>query len=156
MAINKKDEELWITNVSKERDVMIGDLRISIKRGQSINLLAKDKKGRLKYNVTRKHIDASIESGSISKKSDVIKIRKVAPVYFNTRIDIANTIDKSSNRIFRKATDIEVPDFPDLDGVFEEASEEEMAAEQADMDFIDRKPALSVDPKFDKLVRDDE
>jgi hypothetical protein len=48
---------------------------------------------------------------------------------------------------------VEVPEFPDLD--FEEGSEEEFAAQNADMDFADRAPIFAVDPKF-KAPKDED
>ena len=153
MPLNKIAGELWVTNVSRTKDVSICDLGIVVRRGKSVNLLARDRKGRLRYNVSEEMINKSVESGSIHKKED-LKVRKVAPQFFNTRIDIAQTFDKKDSRIKRFQPDVVVPDFPDLD--FNETTDEEYAAENADMDFIDRKPALSVDPKFKKLAEDDE
>lgn len=149
--VSKKDEELWITNISREKDVALNDLRLTIRRGQSINLLAKKKNGQPVYNFSRKQIDASILSGSIFKKG--IKVRKVAPVVFNTRIDVEETLDRALTRLKRKPTEIEVPDYPDLD--FDEGSIEDFAAENADMDFADRQPIIAVDPKFKKKADDE-
>src|SRR5690606_26571479 len=150
----KKDEELWITNISRTRDVSITDLRITIRKGQSKNLLAKDKKDRLRVNFTKEQIEKSIKSGSIAQKGDVLKVRKVAPVVFNHRVDIDETLSRSQTRLKRKPNEIEVPDFPDLD--FDEISPEQYAEENADMDFEDRAPALAVDPKFKNISSDDE
>ena len=152
--IKKKAEELWITNISRQQDISIGDLAITIRRGQSINLLAKKKNGRPKYLINRKQINASIDNGSIAAKSHVLKIRKVAPIIFNNRIDIAEITARQDTRLKRKPTEIENPDFPDLE--FDEGSLEEFAAENADMDFQDRAPALAVDPKYKKPTVDDE
>lgn len=149
----KKDEELWVTNISRQKDASIGDLRITIRKGQSKNLLAKDKKGRLRFNFTREQLDKSIRSGSIFENNN-LKVREVAPVVFNHRIDIANLTDRSFTRLKRKPNEIEIPDFPDLD--FDEISPEQYAEENADMDFEDRAPALAVDPKFKNMGDDDE
>lgn len=151
----KKPEELWITNISRTQDISVGDLRIRLRRGQSINLLAKKKNGRSRYEITRAAIDKSIASGSIFKKSHVIKIRQVAPIVFNHRIDINEVTDRSSSRLTRTAAEIEVVDFPDLE-IDDDVSEEEFAAENADADFADRAPVLAVDPKFKKPTVDDE
>ena len=153
MALNRKAEELWVTNVSRTKDVTLSDLRVKVRAGRSINLLAVTRKGKSRYNFSRAQLDASVESGSVANKPEIV-IRKVPPVTFNTRIDIAEGMDKSSVRVKRKQIEMEVPDFPDLD--FDDTSEEEFAAEQADMDFVDRAPALAVDPKFKKLREDDE
>lgn len=152
--IAKKPEELWITNVSRDKDVSIGDLRLTLRIGQSINLLKTKKNGTPSFQFTRKQIDESIASGSIFKKGDVIKVRAVAPVVFSNRIDIAERTDRDTLRNKRKAQEVEVPEFPDLD--FEEGSEEEFAAQNADMDFADRAPIFAVDPKFKAPKDDDE
>lgn len=151
-----QDEELWITNTSRTQDISIADLCLRIKIGKSINLLSKRKNGRLFYNLTRKQIDDSIKSGSIFKKSDIVKIRKVPPVILNTRLDLVNTgsLRTKSSRLQRKPMEIEIPDYPDLD--FEDGSEEDFAAENADLDFADRAPTLVVDPKFKKDSDSDE
>jgi hypothetical protein len=147
----KTVEELWITNISTDKDVCLGDLRLTIKSGQSINLLATKKNGQSKFLFSRKNIDDSISRGSIFKKRDVIKVRKVAPVIFETRLDLeAESIDRSAIVNFkRKSAEIEVQEFPDLD-MTEDQGEEAFAAENADLDFVDRKPVLSVDPKFNE------
>lgn len=152
--VKKKSEELWITNTSREQDISIGDLALTVRRGQSINLLAKKKNGQSRYVLSRKQIDHSITNGSIAAKSHVIKVRQVAPVVFNHRIDIAQTANRQATRLKRKPTEIEVPDFPDLE--IDDGSLEEYAAENADMDFEDRRPALAVDPKYKKPTVDDE
>lgn len=144
----KKSEELWITNINRNQDISLGDLGITIRHGQSINLLKKKRNGWPHYNLTRKQIEDSIENGSIYKKSTSIKVRKVAPVIFNTRIDVAEALGRTSSRLLRKPTEIEVVDFPDLD--LEEGSAEDFASENADMDFADRAPVLAVDPMFRK------
>ena len=146
--IAKKPEELWITNISREKDVSIGDLRLTLRIGQSINLLKTKKNGTPSFQFTRKQIDESIATGSIFKKGDVIKVRAVAPVVFSNRVDSIESPgrDRETLRNKRKAQEVEVPEFPDLD--FEEGSEEEFAAQNADMDFADRAPIFAVDPKF--------
>ena len=160
--IAKKPEELWITNTSLRQDITLSDLRTTIRRGQSINLLARKKNGRPRYFITRDMIDKSIESGDIYKKSNLIKIRKVPPIVFSHHLDIVGTdktgpINRASTRLMRKQTEIEEPDFPDLEiDDFDDAALERYAAENADADFADRQPALAVDPKYKKPTVDDE
>lgn len=149
----KQEEELWITNVNRFQDISIGDLGITIRRGNSLNLFAKKKNGLSLYNLTRKQIEDSIKSGSIFKKGNHIKIRLVAPSVFINRIEVAKTFDTSSIRTTRKAPEIENPEFPDLD--VDEGSAEDFAAENAEMDASDRAPVLPVDPIF-KRANDDE
>lgn len=150
----KKNEELWITNISKTKDISIGDLRITIRSGQSINLLTKGKNGKSLYNFTVKDIENSRRNGSLFQKRNVIKIREIPPVIFNHRIDIAQSSNRDSTRGKRKASEIEVIDYPDLDFEDEE-SLEKFAEQTADMDFEDRRPVLVVDPKYKKPTVDE-
>lgn len=152
----KKPEELWITNISQKQDVVISDLRITLRSGQSVNLLAKKKNGKPAFNITREQIDRSLSSGTLFKKSNVIKVRKVPPVVFNSRIDIADNANRST-RFDRKPTEIENPDFPDLDDLeIDDESQEQYALENAELDFADRMPILPVDPAFKKPTVSDE
>lgn len=150
----KKPDEFWITNISRTHDVSLGDLRITVRRGQSINLFALNKKGKLKYNFSKDHVLASFKNGSIYKKRDVIKVREVKPVFFSNRIDVANVISRKSVRLNRKPTEIEELEFPDLD-VFpdDDVNDDVYAVENADAAVADRRPAIAVDPKF---FKDDE
>jgi hypothetical protein len=151
--VKNNKEELWITNVNRFQDITIGDLAITVSRGRSINLLAKKKNGLSLYNITRKQIDKSFESGSLFKKSIHIKRRNVAPEVFITHVEVAPVLDVSSTRNVRKPPEIEKIEFPDLDA--DEVSDEEFASENADMDAADRAPVLAVDPIF-KRQADDE
>lgn len=150
----KKAEELWVTNTSRSQDLSISDLRVTIRCGQSINLLARGKNGKSLYNFTREDIENSRRSGSLFKKQNLLKIREVAPVIFNHRIDTADSVYRISTRLKRKASDIEVPDYPDLD-FDEDESLEKFAEQNADMDFEDRRPTLAVDPKYKKPIVDE-
>jgi hypothetical protein len=154
----KKDEEFWVTNISRNQDIRAGDLRLTFRHGKSVNLFAKGKNGKFLYNLTKEDIEKSKESGSLFKKRHLLKIRQVAPVILNHRIDVAQYLDKDTSRMKRKASEIEVLEFPDLD--FEDDSDdnisvEQFAAENADVDFEDRRPVLVVDPKYKKPTVDD-
>lgn len=144
----KKDAELWITNISRNHDVSLSDLRLTVRRGQSINLFNKRH-----FHYTEEQIRKSIESGSIYKKSNFIKIREIPPVIINMRIDIAD--HRLGIIPLRKFVSLEKVEYEDLDFQDENLSKEDMekAEEQyaimnADMDLIDQTPALPVDPKF--------
>jgi len=150
---NKDEEELWITNINRFQDIAVSDLSLTIRRGKSMNLLAKKKNGLSLYNLTRKQIDDSIKSGSIFKKGNHIKIRLVAPEVFINRIPVAQVLDMSSTRTVRKPPEIEQIEFPDLD--MDEGSAEDFAAENADMDAADRAPILAVDPIFKRKIDDE-
>lgn len=151
--MKKGKEELWITNINRFQDIRIGDLGLTVRRGQSLNLLATKKNGLSSFNLTRKQIDDSIRSGSIFQKENYIKVRIVSPKVFTSRIEVAPVLDLSSRRNLRKPPEIEQFEFPDLD--LEEGSAEDFAAENADMDAADRSPVLAVDPMF-KRTSDDE
>jgi hypothetical protein len=146
---NKK-EELWITNISRNKDIRISDLGLTIRKGQSIDLLNG------KYSFTKNDIDLSISSGTIFQKRNVIKVRKVAPVIFSHVIPINN--DRTAIKPLRKIIEIENPSFPELYDEQEQdrdtllAEQEKYAAEMAEMDLMDRAPALAVDPKFAKKI----
>lgn len=150
----KKNEELWVTNISRTQDISISDLKVTIRCGQSINLLAKGKNGKSLYNFTRKDIENSRSSGSLFKKQHILKVREIAPVVFNHRVDIAQSTYRIFTRLKRKSSDIEVPDFPDLD-FDEDESLEKFAEQNAELDFEDRRPILIVDPKYKKSTLDE-
>lgn len=155
MAIFKKPEEFWITNVNMHKDISVADLQVVVRRGQSINILAKKKNGRLRYPMaTKENIEKSRISGSLKDKESFIKIRQVAPVVFNSQVEIAQAIDRNNTRLKRKPTEIESPEYPDLE--IDDGTLEDYAAENADMDFQDRAPALPVDPLYKKPTVDDE
>lgn len=145
----KTNEELWVTNISGTQDLSISDLRITIRHGSSINLLATNKRGKFLYNFTKQDIEKSLKDGSLFKKSNLLKVRRISPIVLNHRIDVANSGGRPSSRLNRKATEIETFEYPDLD--FEEDESVEKFAEQtADLDFEDRRPALVVDPKYNE------
>jgi hypothetical protein len=150
----KNDREIWVKNISKKYDVSLGDLRISIKKGQNVNLLSPG------FRFTEEQVLKSIESGSIYKKSDVIKVRKVAPVKRSYILDKAKNLEQI--RPLRKQVDLGEVEHEELslanDMTREEymALQERQAVEEADMEFLDKAPALAVDPKFKKPFPEDE
>jgi hypothetical protein len=155
--MKNNQEELWITNINRLQDITLGDLRITVRRGQSINLLAKKKNGLSLYNLTRKQIDTSIEKGSIYQKGHHIKIRTVSPeVIVPEPVVVAHVLETSTKqRIKRKPQEIEQVSYPDLDMNTEAISIEKIAAENADLDIADRAPVLSVDPVFKNVSVDE-
>ena len=149
MRKKNKDPEFWVTNISTKKDISLSDLRVTIRRGRSVNLL--DKRH---YHFTPEQLEKSLESGSIKSRSHVIKIRKVAPEPRANKIDIVYkrrllvpaarnvvTIDSSYNE--------------ELDYDDENDAEEAYAAEAAEAELSDQAPRLAVDPKFRKIVEDD-
>lgn len=67
-------KEFWITNVSK-KDVSLRDLAFTLRARTSRNLL--DAKH---FHYTLEQLEASATNGSLYAKSNMIKIRRVAPV----------------------------------------------------------------------------
>lgn len=161
--MRKKEKELWITNISTKKDVLIDDLGIRIRAGQSINLLAKKRNGSLIYNVNMDQIEKSIKEGSIFNKKD-LKIRKFEPQkikIIHAADSLATASFSSKNfsvnrreltRLYRKGVEVEEQYYPDLE--FDEGSQEDFAVENAELDFADRAPILAVDPKY--KIKDDE
>lgn len=132
-----KEKELWITNMSMKKDITISDLGIVVRKGSSINLLAKKKNGLPRYPITIEQIESSIEFGAI-KSNENLRVRKVAPVIFSNRLDVAeNQISKAQSKFARKKTEIEIQNYPDLE--FDIESDEEAAEKLADIAIADTK-----------------
>lgn len=69
-------KEIWITNFTK-KDILIEDLGVKIPKMSIVNLF--------KYNLLEENILKSIQSGSIFKKSQYIRIRQTAPEFRKER-----------------------------------------------------------------------
>jgi len=80
MLENKEISEFWITNITylggprKRMNILLNDLQLLIKPGQSYNLL-----NSYNFNYTMEQILNSAESGSLYQKRDKVIIRMVAP-----------------------------------------------------------------------------
>jgi hypothetical protein len=135
------DRQFWVTNMSTRKDIRLADLCLTVRRGTSVNLL--DKRH---YSYTLDQLLASKESGSIFKKSNVIKVRDVPPVVLTKRLDI----DKNRRVLtpIRNNVELETPYYEELDFEEETDAEETYAAEEADARFHDKAPLLPVDKKF--------
>lgn len=90
----------WVSNVSK-RDVGLADLGLVIPARKTVNLL--DKRH---YYLTKDQLIASATSGSLFKKQNLVKVRKVPP-YFEPRpkLEIAENAVVPSRR--RSAVQVE-------------------------------------------------
>lgn len=66
------NKEFWITNISK-RDVSLADLNITIKAGQSLDLLHR------RNSFTKEELLLSAASGSLFTKRSKVFVRKVLP-----------------------------------------------------------------------------
>ena len=145
-----KKKEFWVANISTSKDISISDLAVIVRRGKCINLL--DFK---RYRLTEEQVKNSYETGSIKRKSNVLKVRKKAVVVPKTTLDI-----EKNPRVLRKSRGyrpLDEPHFEELD-IESELSESELrsreekdAQEAAEADFNDRAPLLSVDPKYKEV-----
>jgi len=135
-------DEFWVTNVT-DRNVMLSDLRLSIKARTTVNLL--DAKHYPWY--TREMLEKSAASGSLKVKEAYIRVRQMAPDPPARR---ALMIEKNAAlpMLPRSQVRIDEPYYEELDMTPEQA-QVEYAAETADMDFEDRAPAgIVVDKKY--------
>lgn len=137
-------KEFWLINKSVSRDVSLGDLRITVKRGAHINLLSKN------YSFTEQQLEDSRKSGSIFKKRHLLAVREVQPRKIITPQVKEVVKPRVLTPLRNPQISTAVPYIKELD--FDNdmlgMSDEQFAAEQADADSMDRKPALAVDKKY--------
>jgi len=114
--IPKQPKEFWIVNIST-RDVSLGDLYLTVKSQNSINLL--DKKH---YYFTWEQIFNSVTKGSIFKKRDKIFIRRYPPKFNKVRlqVDEISAIPNRGTSIF----EIKEDKYEELDITDEQFAEE--------------------------------
>jgi len=121
-----KLHEFWVTNISN-KDIMLGDLRITIRRGESKNLL----NSHLIYSLAQ--LEQSANNGSIKFKSNNIKIRNVPP-----QVPVAPGIYTAQNGRYSKGlrSNVEIVEkkFEELD--IDIKTEEEIFAAQEAEDFV--------------------
>lgn len=136
---NRANHEFWVTNVSNKMDISLSDLRLTIRRGQSKNLL--DPRY---YKYTLDQLHESAETGSISKKSRYIKVRDLPP----TKVIKPGVHMSKQNRqpnVVRTNVEIEIPKYADLDIETLENDIETFAAEEADFADEDNTPILPIE-----------
>ncbi len=146
------DNEFWITNISN-RDVMLSDLGLSIKRGESRNLL--DSKH---YTYTKDHLQKSLESGSLHKKSNIIKVREVVPAMIRTIAEVHTEPLTSFRKAIPNIKEIsfidhskELYDLESDDREEVKRIQERFAESVSEFDVYDRIPSgLVVDPSLKK------
>lgn len=139
-----KEKELWLINTSVDRDVSVGDLRITVRRGARVNLLSKH------YQFTKEQIDASMQTGSIFKKRHVLAVREMLPKRGSLNLIKEVAKPRMLKPLRNPQQSTAAPYFRELDveDDFMGMSDEQYAAEQADLESLDRQPALPVDKKF--------
>ncbi len=142
--MKKPQHEFWVTNISRERDVALADLCLTIRRGESRNLL-----DARHYSYTLEELKTSAESGSIKAKSKVIKVREVRP----SLVVMPGLYVAKQGRFavpLRNKVDINIPQYEELEVDVVKEIEEKFAAEEADIVDDDMQPALAVDVKYSK------
>lgn len=146
MVMMKKPlkREFWVTNIAPDRDVGLSDLRVTIRHGQSCNLL--DSRH---YSYTLEQLQASAETGSIKAKSRFIKVREIQP---QPVIKPGLYVAKSGRIVepLRTNVEINIPYYEELDVEAEKESLEKLAEEEAEMAQEDQRPVLGVDKIYDE------
>lgn len=117
--------DFWVKNISK-MNVSLQDLNITIPARTSMNLM--DKKH---FHYTLEQVEKSVESGSIFKKSDKIKIMKVPPPE-KLPIKILELSKQPRIIPLRSLYKIEERHYEELDFEEQITSEEQMAKEFAE------------------------
>ena len=136
--------EFWVTNIAPDRDVSLADLRLTVRHGETRNLL--DNKH---YSYTLEELQKSAESGSIKAKSRFIKVRDIQP---QPVIQPGAYVAKSGRIVtpLRTNVEIEIPHYEELDIEAEKENLEKLAAEEADIEQQDQRPVLNVDKIYDE------
>ena len=122
---------------------MLSDLRITVRAHKSMNLLSKH------YTFTEEQLRASEVSGSLFKKSALVKVRKIPPQ--PVKIEV-KTLEKDRNWVPppRSAVEIREVRYEELDIIDineQENSDEEMkqALEMLESEIADHAPVLAKD-----------
>jgi len=142
---NRFAREFWVTNIARDRDVSLGDLRLTIRVGETRNLL--DSRH---YTYTLEQLQKSAESGSIKAKSQWIKVRDLPPkrAVRIGRYDLSKAARYAGP--LRNKIDVEAPKFEELDFLDDKSVQEKFAADDAEIVHNDIQPALAVDKQFAK------
>lgn len=73
LSKKKKEPEFWVSNIS-DRNVSLSDLALVIRARTHVNLL--DSRH---YHFTQEQLQLSADSGSLFKKNNLLKVRKLIP-----------------------------------------------------------------------------
>lgn len=140
----KTGPEFWVSNISGRKDVTIGDLRVKIPLGRTVNLM-----DQRHYHFTLKQLQKSHESGSLKLKEEGKEI-KVRPGEPQKQPTMVLQVERNPRVLKPLRTKVDVTDEPYEELDFEETteSENEFAEEMADADFQERAPALAVDQRY--------
>jgi len=152
MRRKPQDPEYWVSNIS-HKDVSLGDLRVKVPRGRTINLL--DKRH---YCFTIAQLRKSAESGSIAfkTKGNLVRVREGEPQKPPTKLQEIER-HRQVLRPLRNKVDVDASMFEELyDDDDSREAEERFAAEMAEADYQERMPALAVDKKYRNAKKADE
>jgi hypothetical protein len=105
----KKNREFWVSNVS-EKNVCLADLALTVPARRHINLL--DSKH---FSYTLEQLEKSRDSGSLFKKSRLVKVREVAPEPLVKPGKYKSKTPMFMKYNLRAAPEIEEPYFEELD-----------------------------------------
>ena len=141
--MKKVRHEFWVTNIHPKKDISLGDLRLTIRKGESRNLL--DSRH---YTYTLDQLEESVKTGSIKKRSRWIKVRNLPPRY-PVKPGRYQLAENGRFGKLRYKIEIEEKDFKELH-VDKKELQEQFAADDADIVHNDNAPALSVDEQYKK------
>lgn len=152
MKKSKEENEFWVTNTCYNKDVSLGDLRVTIRAGQTVNLL--DSKH---YYYTIEQLRESAESGSLKRRSKIIKIIDrpkpvpVKPGIYEAKKPMLSRQIRLGQQL-RSSEKPEIKKFEILgDSVTSVKKEDEQfAIEDSEFVFDDNVPALAVDKVYKK------
>ncbi len=139
-----EEPEFWLINKSFKKDISLGDLRITIRKGEKKNLLSKH------YNFTIEQLRESASTGSIFKKSNTLAVREIKPVAMIKPL----VKDVEQRRVLKPIrnpelhTGVDHYEELDFDDEFMAMTEEQFAEEQAEAERNATAPVLAVDKKF--------
>lgn len=119
--------EFWISNITN-RLISLGDLGILLQPYQSVNLL--DRKNFPLF--TDKHIEQSLISGSLYKRSDKVKVRRISPPTRDLKGASKIGLDEKHEQPSKIRSILEHKEY-NYDAEEAGMSDEEYAAENADL-----------------------
>lgn len=122
-----QEKSFWLTNISN-RNISLADLNLTIKAFSSINLL--DNKH---YQYNLKQLEKSEQQGSIFKKRNRLKVRKVAPEILKMNVPFIKETYIPSRE--RSVLEIKEEEYEEL-----AISDEQFAKDNADIIQLDEKP----------------
>jgi hypothetical protein len=118
--------EFWVINISK-RNVSLRDLGLTLKSGQSYNLL--DSRH---FNITIEQIINSVDSGSLYLKRDKIKLRARPEKPLKETLEICQMSSERRRTnlvIVKESSETVLPDFNDEQSISDQKFAEEFSSD---------------------------